>query len=171
MPSDLGNAVCIVAPHTSVTDFLVGLCYYWYYGIKFKMMIKMEFFKYPGFGWLLRKIGGIPVNRGHQNHLVDQMMDMFSKNEDTHLVICPEGTRKAVKHWKKGFYVIAQSANLPIILGFIDYKKKYCGMDRILYPSGDYEKDMAEIWDYYKDVKAKNPEGFNLDEQYRDKKQ
>jgi hypothetical protein len=26
---------------------------------------------------------------------------------------------------------------------------------------------LAEIWDYYKDVKAKHPEGFNLDEQYR----
>jgi 1-acyl-sn-glycerol-3-phosphate acyltransferase len=95
------------------------------------------------------------------------MVDMFSKNKDTHLIICPEGTRKAVKHWKKGFYLIAQGANVPIILGFIDYKKKYCGIERIFYPTGDYEKDLAEIWDYYKDIKAKHPEGFNLDEQYR----
>ncbi len=170
-PEGLGNAVCIVAPHTAIADFLVGLCYYWYYDMKFKVMIKIEFFKYPGLGWLLKKLGGIPVNRGHQNHLVEQMVDMFSQNKDTHLIICPEGTRKAVKHWKKGFYVIAQGANVPIILGFIDYKKKYCGIERIFYPTGDYDKDLAEIWDYYKDVKAKHPEGFNLDEQYRDKQQ
>lgn len=165
-PSDLGNAVCIVAPHTSIADFLVGLCYYWYYDMKFKVMIKKEFFK-PVLGWLLKKVGGIPVDRGKQNHLVEQMIDMFSQNKDTHLIICPEGTRKMTKHWKKGFYVIAQGANVPVILGFIDYKKKYCGIERIFYPTGDYEKDLVEIWDYYKDVKAKHPEGFNLDEQYR----
>ena len=165
-PSDLGNAVCIVAPHTAIEDFFVGLGFYWSYGIKFKVMMKQEFFK-PVLGWILKKMGGIPVNRGHQNHLVEQMIEMFSQNEDTHLVICPEGTRKAVKHWKKGFYVIAEGAKLPIVLGFIDYKKKRCGIEKYFYPTSDYEKDLAMIWDYYKDIKAKHPEGFNLDEQYR----
>ena len=165
-PADLGNAVCIVAPHTAIEDFFVGLAFYCYYGYHFKIMMKKEFFK-PVVGWLLKKIGGIPVNRGHQNNLVSQMVEMFSHCENTHLVICPEGTRKAVNHWKKGFYVIAQGANVPIILGFIDYKKRYCGFERVFYPTGDYEKDLAEIWDYYKDIKAKHPEGFNLDEQYR----
>ena len=165
-PSDLGNAVCIVAPHTAIEDFFVGLGFYWSYGIKFKVMMKQEFFK-PILGWILKKMGGVPVNRGHQNHLVEQMIEMFSQNEDTHLVICPEGTRKAVKHWKKGFYVIAEGAKLPIVLGFIDYKKKRCGIEKYFYPTGDYEKDLAMIWDYYKDIKAKHPEGFNLDEQYR----
>ena len=165
-PSDLGNAVCIVAPHTAIEDFFVGLGFYWSYGIKFKVMMKQEFFK-PVLGWILKKMGGIPVNRGHQNHLVEQMIEMFSQNEDTHLVICPEGTRKAVKHWKKGFYVIAEGAKLPIVLGFIDYKKKRCGIEKYFYPTGDYDKDLAMIWDYYKDIKAKHPEGFNLDEQDR----
>ena len=165
-PDDLGNAVCIMAPHTAIEDFFVGLADYWYYDVKFKVMMKQEFFK-PVVGWILKKMGGIPVNRGHQNHLVEQMVDMFSKNKDTQLVICPEGTRKAVKHWKKGFYVIAEGAHVPIVLGFIDYKKKVCGMGGVFYPTGDYDKDLAEIWDFYKDIKAKHPEGFNLDEQYR----
>lgn len=162
-PADLGNAVCIVAPHTAIADFFVGLCYYWYYGMKFKVMIKKEFFK-PVIGWILKKAGGIPVNRGKQNHLVEQMIDMFNKNQDTHLIICPEGTRKKTNHWKKGFYVIAQGAHIPIILGFIDYKKKYCGIEQIFHPTGDYEKDLAEIWDYYRSNKitGKHPEQFNL---------
>ena len=165
-PTDLGNAVCIMAPHTAIEDFFVGLGYYWYFEIKFKVMMKQEFF-IPVVGWLLKKIGGIPVNRGHQNHLVEQMIDMFSKNQDTQLVICPEGTRKKVNHWKKGFYVIAEGANVPIILGFIDYQKRECGTLGVFHPTGDYDKDLAEIWNYYKDIKAKHPEGFNLDEQYR----
>ena len=163
---EIRRCVFVVAPHTAIEDFFVGLGFYWSYGIKFKVMMKQEFFK-PVLGWILKKMGGVPVNRGHQNHLVEQMIEMFSQNEDTHLVICPEGTRKAVKHWKKGFYVIAEGAKLPIILGFIDYKKKRCGIEKYFYPTGDYEKDLAMIWDYYKDIKAKHPEGFNLDEQYR----
>lgn len=166
LPADLGNAVCIMAPHTAIEDFFVGLSYYWYYGIKFKMMIKQEFFK-PGIGWLLKKVGGVPVNRGHKNHLVEQMVEMFSQNTDTHLVICPEATRKKTDHWKKGFYLIAEGAKVPIVLGFIDYKKKNCGVGKVMTPSGDYDKDLAEIWDFYKDIKAKHPERFNLDEQYR----
>ncbi len=165
-PADLGNAVCIVAPHTSIEDFFVGLAYYWANDIKFKVMIKKEFFV-PVLGWLLKKVGGIPVNRGHRNNLVEQMVEMFGQNKDTHLVICPEGTRKKVNQWKRGFYVIAEGAKVPVILGFIDYQKRYCGIERVFYPTGDYEKDLAEIWDYYKNIKAKFPEDFNLDEQYR----
>ena len=166
-PADLGNAVCIVAPHTAIEDFFVGLAFYWYYGYKFKVMIKKEFFV-PVLGWLLEKVGGIPVNRGHQNHLVEQMVEMFSQCENTHLVICPEGTRKKVKHWKKGFYVIAQGAHVPIAVGYLDYQKKLCSLEKVVYPSGDYEKDLAEIWDYYrsKKVMGKHPEQFNLYDEY-----
>jgi 1-acyl-sn-glycerol-3-phosphate acyltransferase len=168
-PPDLGNAVCIVAPHTAIEDFFVGLGFYWYHGIKFKVMMKKEFFK-PVIGWILKKMGGIPVNRGHQNHLVEQMVEMFSKNKDTHLVICPEGTRKKVNHWKKGFYVIAEGAKVPILISFIDYKRRHCGVGKVFYPTGDYEKDLEEIWDYYKSIKVvgKYPEQFNLYDAYKD---
>ena len=167
VPADLGNAVCIMAPHTAIEDFFVGLAFYWYYGIKFKVMMKQEFFK-PIVGPILKKMGGIPVNRGHQNHLVEQMVEMFSQNQDTHLIICPEGTRKPVKHWKKGFYIIAEGANVPILIGFIDYKKRYCGVEKYLYPTGDYDKDLEEIWDFYRinKVMGKHPERFNLYEEY-----
>ena len=170
VPADLGNAVCIVAPHTAIADFFVGLAFYWYFGIRFKVMMKKEFF-IPVVGWILKRMGGIPVNRGHRNNLVSQMVDMFNQNKNTQLIICPEGTRKKVNHWKKGFYLIAEGAKVPILLGFIDYKKRYCGVEKILYPTGDYEKDLAEIWDYYKSIKVmgKHPELFNLYDQYENK--
>lgn len=168
VPSDLGNAVCIVAPHTAIADFFVGLNFYWAHEIKFKVMIKQEFFK-PGLSWILKKVGGIPVNRGHRNNLVDQMIDMFSQNQDTQLIICPEGTRKKVNHWKRGFHLIAQSAQVPILVGFIDYQKKRCGVEKIIYPSDNYDKDLAEIWDYYRSIKVmgKHPEQFNLYDEYK----
>lgn len=171
IPPDLGNAVLIVAPHTAIEDFFVGIAFYWYYGYRFKVMMKKEFFK-PVVGWLLKKLGGIPVDRGHQNHLVSQMVEMFSKNKNTHLIICPEGTRKKVSHWKKGFHVIAKGANVPILVGYIDYKKRCCCIEKYLYASDDYEKDLAEIWDYYKanKVMGKYSEKFNLYDEYKENK-
>lgn len=169
VPADLGNAVTLVAPHTAVADFFVGLIYYWYYGIPFKFMIKAEFFKNRFVGWLLNKMGAVRVDRGKQNHLVEQMIDMFSQNKDTQLLICPEGTRKKTSHWKKGFHLIARGANVPILLGFIDYEKRRCGVEKVFYPTDDYEKDLAEIWDYYTSMKVmgKHPEQFNLYDNYQ----
>ena len=164
VPADLGNAVCIVAPHTAIADFFVGLAFYWYHGIRFKVMMKQEFFK-PVIGWILKKMGGIPVNRGHRNHMVEQMTEMFSQNHDTQLIICPEGTRKKVNQWKRGFYLIAQGANVPILLGFIDYKKKRCGVEKVFYPTGDYEKDMEEIEKYYYGMRGFRKGRFNLENQ------
>lgn len=168
VPADLGNAVCIVAPHTAIADFFVGMNFYWYHGVPFKFMIKAEFFKNRLVGWFLYKMGAVRVDRGKKNNLVEQMIEMFQQNQDTHLIICPEGTRKKVNHWKKGFYLIAEGAKVPVLLGFIDYKKRYCGIEKVFYPTGDYEKDLAEIWEYYKSIKVmgKHPEQFNLYDYY-----
>ena len=169
VPADLGNAVCIVAPHTSIADFFVGMWFYRKRHIKFKFMIKAEFFKYRLVGRLLYKLGAVRVDRGKRNHLVEQMIEMFKQNQDTHLVICPEGTRKKVNQWKRGFYLIAQGANVPILLGFIDYKKRLCGVEKVFYPTGNYEKDLAEIWDYYRSIKVmgRHPKQFNLYDDYQ----
>ena len=168
VPADLGNAGCIVAPHTAIADFFVGMNFYWYHGVPFKFMIKSEFFKTRLVSWCLYKIGAVRVDRGKKNNLVEQMIEMFSQNKDTHLIISPEGTRKKVHQWKRGFYLIAEGAKVPILLGFIDYKKRYCGVEKVFYPTGDYEKDLAEIWDYYKSIKVmgKHPEQFNLYDLY-----
>lgn len=168
VPADLGNAVCIVAPHTAVADFFVGICYFWAHDFKYKVMMKQEFFK-PIIGWILKKMGGIPVNRGHRNNLVEQMIDLFSQSQNIKLFICPEGTRKKVNHWKRGFHLIAQGAHVPIMIGFLDYEKKRCGVEKVLYPTDNYEKDLAEIWDYYRSIKVmgKHPEQFNLYDDYK----
>lgn len=168
VPADLGNAVCIVAPHTAVADFFVGICYFWAHDFKYKVMMKQEFFK-PVIGWILKKMGGIPVNRGHRNNLVEQMIDLFSQSQNIKLFICPEGTRKKVNHWKRGFHLIAQGAHVPIMIGFLDYEKKRCGVEKVLYPTDNYEKDLAEIWDYYRSIKVmgKHPEQFNLYDDYK----
>ena len=67
-------------------------------------------------------------------------------------------------NWKRGFYYIAQGAEIPIVLVGIDYEKKCIRAEKYLYASGDIERDMREIKLYFKPFKGKHPERFDLGE-------
>ena len=168
MPEDVKKCIMIEAPHTSNYDFVLGRLSFYQLGIDVKFLIKKELFKFP-LGGLLRAMGGIAVDRGKKNNMVDYVADIFNKTDKLVVVITPEGTRKYNSHWKKGFYHIAAKANVPILLGFIDYKKKEGGIGPRIIPSGDYEADFRIIEEFYKDKTACNPEMFNLSPMYRDK--
>ena len=79
-----------------------------------------------------------------------------------HLGITPEGTRKPVKEWKKGFYFIAVKAKVTILLIGLDYGKKEARVLDLFYPTNDYRKDIVTIKSYYKDIQARKPENFIL---------
>ncbi len=161
IPPEIKKAVIIVAPHTSLWDFVVGRIAFWYLNVDVKFMIKSEAFKWP-FGYFLRKLGGVPVKRGRPAYLLIQILKMFKENESFFTVITPEGTRSLVPKWKRGFYEIALKANVPVILAFIDYKYKKGGLGPVFYPSGNYEKDLKEIEKFYMPFHGKHPERFNL---------
>ena len=108
------------------------------------------------FSWL----GGVPVDRDKRTSVTDQMVEEFAKRDSFHLGITPEGTRKKVTEWKKGFYFIALKANVPIVLAYLDYGKKEAGVKAIFYPTGDFEKDIETIRSYYKGVQGRNAENF-----------
>jgi 1-acyl-sn-glycerol-3-phosphate acyltransferase len=169
MPKGIKKCIMIEAPHTSNIDFILGRLAFYQLGIKARFLIKKELFRFP-IGGLLKALGGIPVDRGKKNNMVDYVADLFNKNEELVVIITPEGTRKFNAHWKKGFYHIAAKADVPVLLGFIDYKKKEGGIGPILYPLKDYEKDFALIEEFYSDKTACHPEMFNLSPMYREQK-
>lgn len=100
-PEGVRKSVVIEAPHTCIEDFIIGRCFFWMDGREAKFLIKKEFFK-PGLGWLLRKIGGIPVDRSKGNNMVVKTAAVFRQYDDLNIVITPEGTRKRVEKWKRG---------------------------------------------------------------------
>lgn len=163
LPEGVNKAVLIVAPHTSYWDFIIGRLTFGASRIKVRVLIKEEAFFFP-VNLLLRILGGVPVARGKKNHMIEKAVEYLNTHEDLVVVITPEGSRKLVRQWKKGFYIIAERANVPIALGFIDYKRKIGGVGPILYPTGDYEKDLITIQDFYKDMTACHPECFSLSE-------
>ena len=162
VPKDVKKAIILQAPHTSMLDFVIGRMAFWYYGVKINLLVKKEAFD-PWYGFLVKAVGGMPVDRGKSSNLVDQVADMFDERESLFLVITPEGTRTRVDNWKKGFYYIALKANIPILIGYMDYTKKIGGIGPHIYPTGDYEKDLKEVEGYLRGFKGKNIGWFNLE--------
>ena len=151
------KAVLIVAPHTSLWDFIIGRIAFWHLGYDIKLLIKKEAFFWP-FGLWLRKLGGMPVNRQKNTRIVETIYNMFTEHEELIIVITPEGTRTRVDKWKMGFYHIARIANVPVAIGWMDYKNKQGGIKKLFNVTGAIEKDMAEIQSFYKGLHGKHPE-------------
>ncbi len=140
--------IWIGAPHTSNWDFLLllamGLCL----KEEFHFMGKADLFRSP-FGFFFYWCGGIPVDRSKPNGLVEQMIEKMNSAPNFNLAIAPEGTRDLVKRWKTGFYHIAKGANAPIVLGYVDAKRKVIGAGDVFIPTDDMEADMRAIQSYY----------------------
>ena len=92
------------------------------------------------------------------NRMVDQMIDKFNESNNFLLALAPEGTRHKAGSWKSGFYHIAVKARVPIQLMFLNYENKTGGAGPLIYPSGNLEKDMQMIRNFYSTVKGKHPD-------------
>ncbi len=160
LPEDK-KAVVISVPHTSIMDFIWGKLTFISQGIPTYILMKKEFFFFP-LGLILKALNVIPVDRGNkENHIVERMVEEFKKREVMYLTITPEGSRKKRKKWKKGFLVIAKEAGVPVYLGRIDYKGKYCTWGPRFEPTGDPDADLKYIMSTYKDANPRHPENFS----------
>ncbi|MDY6348076.1 MAG: 1-acyl-sn-glycerol-3-phosphate acyltransferase [Bacteroidales bacterium] len=159
----VGKSVLMMAPHTSMMDFIIGLSAMKHYDLHASTIIKKEFFVFP-LNIILKKLGGIPVDRKHIRNFTSYAASIIKKSDRITLIICPEGTRKRTDKWKRGFYQIAMEAGVPISLGYIDYKTRTCGIMSIFEPTGDYEKDMEYILSQYNGLQGYKKGRFNLED-------
>ncbi len=159
-PSDIKKCILVGAPHTSNWDYIIGVFGAMSANLSAKFLIKSEVFFFP-VGPILKFFGGVPVERGKKSNLVDQLADFIRDKERIHLVFTPEGTRQRVNRWKTGFYNVAQKANIPMILCYLDYKKKEGGFGPVIYPSGNYKEDLKKIKRFYSSIHPKYPHLFN----------
>lgn len=153
--------VIVGAPHTSNIDGLIMFFVARVYRIRLRWIGKHTLF-WPPLGWLLRWLGGIPINRTASRGAVQQMIDTFAASDRLVLLVTPEGTRGKSSRWKTGFYHIAQGAGVPIVLGSIDYRRKVVGIGPVITPTGDYETDMQVVQAYYQDKVGRYPEKRTL---------
>ena len=156
MPPNTAKSVLIAAPHTSNWDlpytlmvcFVLRLTPYW--------MGKASIFRAP-FGGVMRWLGGIPVDRSKSNNLVAASAEAIRAADfSLQLIVPPQGTRSETRQWKTGFYYIAQAAQVPIVLAYMDYANKRSGLGPMFVPTGDLATDMATIQAFYAPFKGKN---------------
>lgn len=149
--------VLIAAPHTSNWDFPLGVLAAWAMRLDFRYIGKHTLFYWP-WGWIFRALGGTPVDRGYSADIIRQMKLLFDRSDQLVLALAPEGTRSKTDHWKTGFYHIARAANVPIVMGYLDFGQKQVGIGGAFYPGNDIGKDFVTIREFFKDRRGKHPE-------------
>ncbi len=150
---DIAKYVVVAAPHTTNWDLPHALSAGLVWGRRVHWMGKHTLFRWP-FGGVMRWLGGVAIDRTKANNAVEQMVAWFSRQDRLVLVIPPSGTRSASVKWKTGFYHIAVGARVPIVLCFIDYRRRVIGVAKIFDPSGDFDTDMAAIQAVYDPIQA-----------------
>ncbi|HIQ36258.1 1-acyl-sn-glycerol-3-phosphate acyltransferase [Acinetobacter venetianus] len=168
---NIDQCVMIAAPHTSNWDALYARLALKALGVNVRLTIKDSYMKFP-FGPFVRAMGGIGIDRSVKQQgqerpsMVQLMSDLFKTHPKLVMLVTPEGTRAKQEQWKTGFYHVAMTAGVPIALVYMDYAKKKTGVGKIIYPTGDFEKDMTEIMAFYAEIHAKFPEKFSVDQRY-----
>lgn len=154
---NISKVMIIFAPHISYWDGIFLVLTRVALGINASWLGKSSLFFFP-LGILIRKVGGIPTERDKSEGRVKKIADKFRQRDSLVLVIAPEGTRSKVSRWKTGFYNIANEAKLPILLMYLDYSRKVIGFGKVMNPTGDYDKDISDIKEYYQPyiIKSKN---------------
>lgn len=146
----------IGAPHTSNWDFIFMLATSWIFRLKISFMAKDSLFRRP-FGWLMRGLGGIPIDRASAHGVVEQVVARFSTREKLVVVVTPGGTRRYRDHWKSGFYWIAIEAQVPLLCASINYRTKRIHLGLSFIPTGELLSDMDRIRAFYAQGKGLYP--------------
>jgi 1-acyl-sn-glycerol-3-phosphate acyltransferase len=155
---DLPKLVIIGAPHTSNWDFPLAMLAARVAGIRISWIGKAGLFRFP-WGPLMRWLGGIPAQRTGSEGLVGAMAERFAEVDRLMLAIAPEGTRRAVPHWRSGFYRIAFAAGVPVVPVALDAVLREVRIGHAVMPTGRVKEDMDRLRAFYEGVQGIKREG------------
>ena len=149
--------ILVAGPHTSNWDFLLALAFIFGLNLNVFWIGKHTLFK-NGFSKIMRKLGGIPVDRASPELLMNEVSYIVKKQQGVIIAISPEGTRKKVERLKSGFLRIAKTTNSQILLAGIDFESKLIHLGKLFQPSGNTESDLLNVHNYFRQFKGKRPE-------------
>ena len=148
LPEEQKKYVLIVAPHTSNWDFILFVLAVSVLRLKPSVLIKSTLFVGP-LGWFLRYCGAIPVNRTQASSLVNYIAGIYEEREEFVLIITPEGTRSPNANWKRGFHHVATTAQVPILIVYVDSTTKTIGIEGLMEPTDDVDGDIRQLKRFY----------------------
>ena len=159
LPQEHKKYVLIVAPHTSNWDFILFVLAVSVLRLKPSVLIKSTLFVGP-LGWFLRYCGAIPVNRKQASSLVNYIADIYAEREEFILIITPEGTRSANPNWKLGFHHVATTAEVPILIVYVDSAIRTIGIEGLMEPTNDVDADLVKIKTFFDGKSGLRPNNY-----------
>ena len=154
---DSKKMIIIAAPHTSNWDFIFLLGAAYCFRLSINWLGKESMFP-PVWGSFLKYLGGVPIDRSKSSNTVQTIADIIRDSTYFTMIIPPAGTRSKTDYWKSGFYQITLTTQIPIVCGYLDYKKKVACLGLSFVPTGNLQEDMDRIRDFYRDINGKHPE-------------
>ena len=149
--------VMITEPHTAARDLPLMLAVAFIFRLKLHWIGKEQLFK----GWrkpVMSWLGGLPIQRNSASNEVERVAHHFAGRDKIALGISPGGTRAKSQRWRSGFYWIAVQTQVPIVLSYLDFKTRRTGVGPLIQPTGDYEKDVVGMLEFYEGMEGKNPD-------------
>ncbi len=162
------RSVIIAAPHTSLPDVVLTFTALELCGVYARIAIADKYARWP-IRAPLEAMGAIWIDRNTASGRVSQteaMAALYDRQQDLSIVVAAEGTRSLRTTWKTGFYHVANSAQVPICLGYLDYAKKIAGIGTYIVPTGDLQQDMQKIMQFYVNITPRHPEKFSVDTRF-----
>jgi 1-acyl-sn-glycerol-3-phosphate acyltransferase len=142
------KCVMITAPHTTNWDFPMMLALSKASGVRASWLGKRSLFKGP-MGPVMRWLGGVAVDRDAPGGMVASLAGRFEHADHLALMVPAEGTRSHTDYWKSGFYRIAEQANVPIVLAYLDRSTGKGGFGPAIDVTGDIVADMDKMRAFY----------------------
>ncbi len=157
---DQPKLVVLAAPHTSNWDGFFAILTLLALDLRMGLFAKHTMFRAP-YGGFLHWVGVIPINRSAPGGVVGQTIEALKTREQLVIGLAPEGTRRRVEKWKRGFHAIALGSQVPIVCAYLDYSRKVVGTGLQLQPTADYAADLEKIQAFYRTITPKHPENFS----------
>ncbi len=155
------NLILIAGPHTSNWDGVFGFAAILGLDAKITFFGKYTLFNKPILGRFLKYMGGIPVDKSKPGKgLTEVAIENMKKLNGSLIAMSPEGTRAKTEKMKSGFLRIAKAVEGQIFLGAFDFGNKKILLDKFYNPSGNIEKDLAWVREYFMQYQAKRPENY-----------
>lgn len=151
----VARLVVIAAPHSSNWDGIWGMAAKLALGVDIRVLGKAQLFWWP-LSILLRRLGVIPVDRSRPQGVVEQAVELVRGARRMWFVVAPEGTRKPVREWKRGFWKIAHGAQVPVLMAYFHYPERIIGFGPLFHTTGDMEADMAAVRAWYRPWMGRN---------------
>ena len=159
LPEDQKKYVLIVAPHTSNWEFILFVLAVSVLRLKPSVLIKSTLFVGP-LGWFLRYCGAIPVNRSQASSLVTYIASIYEERDEFVLIITPEGTRSPNPNWKRGFHHVATTAEVPILVVYVDSAIRTIGIKGLMEPTDDADADLRELKTFFDAKRGLKPQNY-----------